>query len=50
MKLFRSGGTKAATQPSSQMNPLLQGFWDSDSDGGVDLSDVLKQAGSYLAK
>lgn len=47
MKLFRSGGSKS-DGASSQMNPLLQGFLDSDNDGDVDLADVFKLAGPYL--
>ena len=49
MKLLRSGGTKAEGQ-SAAMNPMLQGFLDSDNDGDVDLADVFKLAGPYLNK
>ncbi|MEO0452565.1 MAG: DUF937 domain-containing protein [Verrucomicrobiota bacterium] len=50
MRLFQSGGTKESSSQKSQLNPLLQGFLDSDRDGDVDLADVLKLAGPYLNK
>lgn len=57
MKLLQSGGpaapsgqTQAATASGAGgMNPILQGFLDSDKDGDVDLNDVLKMAGPFLS-